>query len=194
MIPAVKTEIKTGHERFLFDGRELPIDILSFWKWNCSELLGNALRGKLAEFIIASALGLLDKPREEWDFYDLETKRGLKIEVKSSSYLQSWEQEKLSKISFGIKPTGESQTLGAPKSRKSDIYIFCVLSHREPETVNPIDLSQWNFYVLETSVLNEKLPTQQTITLSSLLELKPKQIRYNEIRKTIELLEEKLFK
>lgn len=83
----------------------LPINVLSFWQWSTSELLGNALRGVLAEFIVASAIEVLDKPREEWDAYDLVTNSGKKIEIKSSSYLQSWGQSKLSKIIFGIQPT-----------------------------------------------------------------------------------------
>ena len=69
--------------------------------------MGNALRGVLAEFIVASTIDILDKPREEWDAYDLKTKNGLKIEIKSSSYLQSWEQLKLSTISFGIQETSD---------------------------------------------------------------------------------------
>ena len=56
----------------------------------------------MAEFIVASAIEVLEKPREEWDAYDLIAKSGLKIEIKSSSYLQSWEQSELSKIIFGI--------------------------------------------------------------------------------------------
>ena len=56
----------------------------------------------LAEFIVASAIDVLKNPREEWDAYDLITKEGLKIEIKSSSYLQSWDQTELSKIIFGV--------------------------------------------------------------------------------------------
>jgi hypothetical protein len=131
MLPAIQTTIKTGQEQFTYNNEKLPLNVLSFWKWSSSELLGNALRGVLAEFIIASTIDTVESPREEWDTYDLKTKNGLKIEVKSSSYLQSWRQKNFSKIIFGIQQTGETQSANPERSRKSDIYIFCVLSHKE---------------------------------------------------------------
>ena len=157
--------------------------------------MGNALRGVLAEFIVASTIDILDKPREEWDAYDLKTKNGLKIEIKSSSYLQSWEQIKLSKIIFGIQPTSDwDYTINKrskEKMRQSDIYIFCVLSHKDKNSVDPLDLSQWDFYILETKVLNEKVKTQKTITLSSLLKINPIKIKYDNLKQEIEHIEEK---
>lgn len=188
MFPAVQTTKKSGQEAFRFNSKELPINILSFWQWSSSELLENALRGKLAEFIVASSINILDKAREEWDSYDLITKDGLKIEIKSSSYLQSWNQDKLSRIEFGIKPTSkleENNKRSTEVKRQADIYIFCVLSHKDMETVDPLNLSQWDFYVLETKVLNEKIPTQQKITLSSLLKLDPLHVKYDKLKDTI---------
>ena len=60
ILGAVKTTKKTGREFFIFEGNELPINVLSFWQWSTSQLLGNALRGVLAEFIVASAIGVLE--------------------------------------------------------------------------------------------------------------------------------------
>ena len=195
ILPAIKIVQKTGKETFYLDGKKLPLDVLSFWKWSSSELLGNALRGVLAEFIVASTIDILDKPREEWDAYDLKTKTGLKIEIKSSSYLQSWEQIELSKIIFGIQPTSDwdysINKRSKEKMRQSDIYIFCVLSHKDKNSVDPLDLSQWDFYILETKVLNEKVKTQKTITLSSLLKLNPTKIKYDNLKQEIEHIEEK---
>jgi len=184
-LSAIHTTKKSGEEKFYFNDKKLPIDVLSFWQWSSSELLGNALRGVLAEFIVASTIDVLDNPREEWDAYDLQTKNGLKIEIKSSAYLQSWEQKKLSNISFGIQPTGDSQSNSTIKTRKSDIYIFCVLAHTDKESVNPLDLSQWDFYLLDTNILNMKVPTQKTISLSSLLSLKPTHVKYDKLKEEI---------
>lgn len=156
--------------------------------------MGNTYRGILAEFIVASALNLTDKLREEWDEYDLCTKKGLKIEVKSSAYLQSWEQEKLSTISFNIPPTGISQSQSSERNRKADVYIFCVLANKDPETINPLDLSQWDFYILKTKTLNKKIGAQRTITLSSLKRLKLIQSKYDEIAKQVKKLEKKKLK
>ena len=65
------------------------------------------------------------------------------------------------------------------------MYVFCVLAHKDKSTVNPLDLSQWDFYVLDTKVLNDKVPKQKTITLSSLLKLNPSQIKYDELANEI---------
>jgi len=195
MLPAIKTQLKTGQEPFTFNDTELPINVLSFWQWSSSELLGNALRGILAEFIVASTIDTLDNPREEWDAYDLITKNGLKIEIKSSSYLQSWKQTVLSKIIFGIQPTSswddQTDKRTKEKIRQSDVYIFCVLSHKDKDTVNPLNLNQWDFYLLETNILNEKATTQKTITLSSLLKLNPIKTDYNGLKENIQKLERK---
>jgi len=142
----------------------------------------------LAEFIVASAIDVLEKPREEWDAYDLVTKNGLKIEIKSSSYLQSWEQSALSKIIFGIQPTtvwNNDNKRSSEAKRQADIYVFCVLSHKDKTTVNPLDLSQWDFYTLPTATLNEKRPNQKTITLSSLLQLNPEISKYDKLKNVI---------
>ncbi len=196
---AVTTIMKTGEESFVFNNKELPINVLSFWQWSTSELLGNALRGILAEFIVASTIDALDSPREEWDAYDLITKDGLKIEVKSSAYLQSWKQKELSKISFGIQPTvvwdednqwTDNNTRSSYAKRQADIYVFCLLAHKDKSTVNPLDLSQWEFYVLDTKILNNKVPLQKTIGLSSLLRLKPVKVDYVKLSEELDKCKE----
>jgi len=165
---------------------------LEFWQWSTSDLLSNATRGKLAEFLVASDLGINEGVRNEWDAYDLTTKDGIKVEIKTSAYLQSWHQDHYSKISFDIKPTiswnyQTNKFEGEPK-RQSDFYVFCLLHHKDKATVNPMDLDQWTFYVLPTSVLDEQLPTQKSITLNSLLRLQPEECRLGEIASTITCL------
>ena len=97
--------MKTGREPFNSNGKELDRTLLDFWRWSSSDILNNALRGVLAEYIVALDLDCEKGIRKEWDAYDLLTPGGVKVEVKSASYLQSWEQEKHSVISFGIRPT-----------------------------------------------------------------------------------------
>ena len=188
ILEAIQSSKKTGQESFIFEGKKTNHNVLSFWQWSNSDLLGNSLRGILAEYIVASAIGVLQKPREEWEAYDLVSLEGLKIEIKSSSYLQSWEQNKFSKILFGIKPTVTWQNDGTKRSglkRQADLYVFCVLSHKDKDTVNPLDLSQWDFYLLKTAILNEFSLTQKTITLPSLLKLKPLIVKYAGLKQAI---------
>jgi hypothetical protein len=107
---------------------------LSFWQWSCSDLVGNALRGVLTEYIVATAVCGADKVRIEWDAYDIETPEGIKVEVKSGAYIQSWSQKKLSAIQFGIQQTqgwnAKTNNYSIQKARQADVYVFCVLAHK----------------------------------------------------------------
>jgi hypothetical protein len=66
----------------------LDFDLLSFWQWSASDLLSNATRGTVAEYLVARALDADPEGiRDEWAAYDLKTKDGVKVEVKSAAYL-----------------------------------------------------------------------------------------------------------
>jgi len=71
-----------------------------FIEWAFSDLLTNALRGVLAEYIVGKSIGALDKKRVEWDAYDLEMNDGIKIEVKSSAYIQTWNRAEKNTVIF----------------------------------------------------------------------------------------------
>jgi len=185
---AVKTVVKSGNEPFHFNGKKVTQNLLSFWQWASSEILSNTLRGVLAEYIVSIDIQCPDEVREEWDAFDLISNDNVKIEVKSSSYIQSWQQSKLSNISFGIQPTviwNENNTRSTVAKRQSDVYVFCLLAHKEQKTIDPLNLEQWEFYVLSTNILNEKVGNQKTITLSSLLKLKPQKCNFGEINEAI---------
>jgi hypothetical protein len=174
--------LKTGNEPLSDTGETL----LDFWKWNGSDLVSNATRGRLAEFIVASALGIdLTIPRDEWSAWDLTSSEGIKIEVKSAAYLQSWSQSSLSKISFSIRPArawdGSSGEFAATPSRQSDIYVFCLLKHQEKETLDPLNLDQWEFYVVSTAAINGYQRSNSSITLNSLRSLS-KTVQYGDLR------------
>ncbi len=78
--------------------------VLDLWRWSASDLLSNATRGVLAEFIVGRALRAESKIRSEWDPYDLTTPDGITVEVKSSACIQGWHQDEPSRVSFGIAP------------------------------------------------------------------------------------------
>ena len=192
--PKLDVKLKTGNEVFEFNGQPLQLSLIDFWRWSASDLVSNAARGILAEYIVASALGLADggKIRSEWDAYDLLTSDGIKIEVKSAAYLQSWYHKKLSAISFGIRPTtgwnDETNERSNELKRQSDVYVFCVLHHQDKVTLDPLNLDQWTFYILPSAILNEKCPTQKSIRLESLLKLNPLIVNYGEIAEGISKL------
>ncbi len=81
---------KEGNESFHDGGQRLDFDLLSFWRWIASDLVSNATRGILAEYLVARAIGSgINDIRPEWDPYDLTTQSGIKIEVKSAAYIQT---------------------------------------------------------------------------------------------------------
>ena len=149
----------------------------------------NTERGILAEFIIASAIGVAGGTRSTWEKYDLSFK-GRGVEVKSAAYVQAWHQKKPSSITFKIKltkgwnaATGQYDTV---KKRQADVYVFCLLAHMDKATLNPLDLGQWEFYIVPTSRLNEALPSQQSVSLSRLKHLNITPCGYAEIRSRVE--------
>ncbi len=188
-LPAIKVSRKNGSESLHNNEKTTPFNLLSFWQWSSSDLVGNTLRGMLAEYIIASAVGSTKGTRTEWDAFDIETPDKIKIEVKSSAYIQSWSQAKLSSISFGIQPTkgwdAKTNTYSSHRIRQSDIYVFCVLAHKDKNTIDPLNLNQWMFYILPTKTLNKVVGNQKSITLSSLKKLNPIKVNYGSINSTI---------
>jgi hypothetical protein len=149
---------------------QLDRTVVDFWQWAYSDLVSNTDRGILAEYIVAIALGIDDTVRAPWGPYDLLTPAGTKIEVKSGSYIQSWNQSEHSKIQFSIKKTLEwrpaTNSFGGEKKRQSDIYVFCHLSHQTKEDINPLDLKQWDFYVIPTNTLDIEMKDAVSISLT----------------------------
>jgi hypothetical protein len=100
----VKTTVKSGNEPLNYNGQPLKFTLLDFWRWSASDILSNTTRGILAEFIVATAVNIdAANVRDEWGAFDLVTPSGIKLEIKSAAYLQSWFQKTLSNISFSTK-------------------------------------------------------------------------------------------
>jgi hypothetical protein len=110
------------------------------------------------------------------------TPDGIKVEVKTSAYLQSWTQKKLSAISFDIGPKQRGDvaqnTVAGPPTRFAEVYVFALLAQTDKATLEPLDVNQWQFFVLPTAVLNERCPKQKQISLGSLLKLGPTRVSY----------------
>ena len=185
-LPALKVSSLSGKEHFSFIGAPIKSTVKDFWSWSASDLVSNATRGRLAEFIVAMALDVdLNGVRDEWQAFDLVTRTGVKIEVKSAAYVQSWSQEDYSAISFATPKTKswdrEHNIQAQETMRQADIYVFSLLAHKDKATINPLDLSQWEFYVLATKQLNERTRSQHSITLKSLQALAGAAVRYSEL-------------
>ncbi|MFO7168621.1 MAG: hypothetical protein DIU80_011420 [Chloroflexota bacterium] len=172
---------RTGDEPLHADGAPLPYRLHGFWQWAFSDLL--------AEYLVACDLGLAHSVRQEWDAVDLRTPDGVKVEVKSAAYVQSWQQARPSAISFDIRPTlgweAATNTYGTLLQRQADVHVFALFSHRDRRTADPLNVAQWEFCVLPAAELNARMPHQKRLSFSTLLKLQPKQVRFGEIRAAI---------
>ena len=173
----IKVTRKCGEEKLKSGGQDIGCSLLDFWQWSVSDLVSNATRGRLAEFIVAKALGILVNTtvRDEWAAYDLVGPGGAKVEVKSAAFLQSWHQDHPSSIRFVVPKTRawdpSTNVLSAESKRQADVYVFAVLKEREDkDKLDPLDVDQWDFYVLPTATLDARTGSQHSITLKSLRE------------------------
>jgi hypothetical protein len=194
--PPVIVTRKSGDEPLHENAQPLGPTLLDFWRWSASDLVSNATRGILAEYLVAAALGLAGGVRAEWDPFDLRTQEGVKIEVKSAGYMQSWFHKKLSTITFGIRPTrmwdADTNRVAEEMKRQADLYIFCVLNHQNKSTVDPLNVSQWDFYLVLAAVLDERFPSQKSISLGTLLTLNPCIAKYGGIATCVAELSSRL--
>ena len=151
-------------------------DILDYWSWAYSDIVGNTNRGALAEFIVGRAIGSEAAVRNDWAAYDLETPSGIKVEVKSSAYLQSWHQTAVSAPSFSIRKakewSPETNEFGEERLRHSDVYVFCLLAYKgDKRMLDPLDLSQWEFYVVKTSEIDRIFGGRSSISINRVKDL-----------------------
>lgn len=177
-----------GSEQLIFKDKELGSSVLDFWSWAYSDLIRNVNRGAFAEFIVLEAMnnqsGITPRTnfRVSMDAYDLLSPDGIRVEVKSSAYIQAWESEHPARISFRIAPAKSLDSSGnysadSQYCRHSDVYVFCVWTAMSRQQ-NILDLSLWDFYVIATKTLDQKVPNQKTITFQSLLSLQPRKVDY----------------
>ncbi|MCH8986709.1 hypothetical protein IIA94_00875 [Patescibacteria group bacterium] len=187
----------TGDEQFKHIGNK-QFSVLDFWQYGFSNLNSNVLRGALAEFIVENALNNKDQiiVRNPWGDYDVEAKDGKKIEVKCSSYIQDWDQEKLSRIVWSGLKAKEIYWSEAIKSYadikqkdyKADIYILALLKHQDPATLNILDLNQWTFYILAREQLKDISRNSSSISLARLQKFKLEPVHFAQMKETISAL------
>lgn len=166
-----------GDETICDENGKSVATIHEYWSWAYSNLTDNTQRGTFAEFLVSFALGAEAPFRKDWQPYDVLTPEGIRVEVKASAYLQAWKQTNLSKIIFGIPQTRkydfDADAFGydAEMLRQSDVYVFCVETCQDPDELNERDLSQWDFYVISSALINKCLGSQKTVSLSKLLKI-----------------------
>lgn len=135
-------------------------------------LVTNVLRGLIVEAMIANAL----EPKWTWcaaDYssWDFERPDGVRLEVKQSSYRQTWAPPAHGKVSPGFdirERTGrwEGAVFINEAGRAANLYVFAYHDIRD-DTADHRDPTQWVFFVLPTSLL----PSTKRISLSAVRNL-----------------------
>jgi hypothetical protein len=166
------------------------LTLADFWSWAYSDLLTNVNRSRFAEFLVASALGLLDAPRIEWDAVDLRY-HGKAIEVKSAAYLQSWPHAVPSIIRFDIARKlawdAATNTYAQERGRPADGYVFCLFAEQDRARADVLNLDAWEFYVLPTERIDREFGEQKSAGLSRIRALCPP-VAYAELAEQIALV------
>jgi hypothetical protein len=192
--PVVKL---SGTEQFKNVGSK-HFSVLEFWQYGFSSLNSNVLRGALAEFIVENALkgNTETEIRSPWGDYDVLYK-GKKIEVKSCSYIQDWDQTKLSTIKWsGLKAkelyyseaVKKFSDMNTGTDYKSDVYILALLKNQDPANLDILDMDQWSFYVITKEKLKEISKNRSAISLTRLEKNNIEAISFSELKNTIESL------
>jgi hypothetical protein len=163
--------------------------ITEFWQWAHSDLMQNIERGVLAEYIVATLLGVDSNPRVPWLAYDLKMPNEKTIEVKAMSRLQAWYQKNLSNPLVIIKPTRkwdpETNIMENEPRLHSDFYVICYFTAVSHELADPLDLAQWKFFVLPKDRITSILQKRRSISMKFLEELGIEPVAANQLRDQI---------
>src|SRR3989344_5901932 len=188
----------TGNEQFKNVG-DKKFSVLEFWRYGFSNLNSNVLRGALAEFIVENALRNNEQinVRNPWGDSDVIAPNGKKIEVKCCSYIQDWDQNDYSRISWsGLKAKQlywSSEDRDAviknmkerPVDFKSDIYVLSLFKHQDHATLDILDMSQWCFWVLTKEKIKEITKNGKSVSLIKLQKLGIEPIGFSDLSKAI---------
>ncbi len=159
------------------------VTVLDFWSWAFSNLQMNDVRGVFAEWMVAKLLDIPLSMRDSWGECDLVARGGVRIEVKTSAYLQAWAQKQPSRIVFaglkGRRLNTRTNQYARTATYNADIYVFCVQIEKDPDRWDALDLDQWRFYLM-TRLDIEQLD-QKSLSLGALAKMCP-EMRANEFR------------
>lgn len=157
-----------------FDGVDASVG--DFWRFAMSDLRTNNVRGYLAEFLVARAVGS-SSTRVEWDAWDVTAPDGTRIEVKSSGYLQAWGQERLSRPTFRVAPAyGWDESIQAwslDQRFHADAYVFCLHNATTHDDYDALAVSQWQFYVAGRAAIEDRSGASMGLTTLARVALGP---------------------
>ena len=182
-------DLLSGSEQFMQGGKFIDLTIRDYWSFQFSNIWD--AQEEIAEFIVAKALGLkAPHNKNGWTLWDINY-RGKRIEIKETGYFHSWRTDgKVSKQrSFGItKAFTKYKDNATTHERQNDVYVFCLNTGETKEESNPLNLDNWEFYVVPTSTINRLCGDNKHISLGRLRTItgKPNGVPYTELKAAID--------
>lgn len=68
------------------------------------------------------------------------------------------------------------------------MYVFCLNTGDTKEASNPLNLNNWEFYIVPTAIINEKCGNNKTISLGRIKSLGFAAKKYDEIKTTVDAI------
>ena len=70
--------------------------------------------------------------------------------------------------------------------RQNDIYVFCLNIGETKESSYPLNLDNWEFYIVPTSFINERCKDNKTISLGRIKSFGFEAKKYDQIKSEID--------
>lgn len=176
------------NEKFTFNNKELDFEMIDLWRAKYSNIYN--MQETIAEFIVERALGVEKSFNTDyWTLYDIPY-RNKRIEIKETSYYHPWnEGGKVSQQrTFGITKANSNYENADEENkyeRQNDIYVFCLNTGETRESSNPINLNNWEFYIVPTSIINEECGNNKSISLNRVKSFATA-VTYDKIKESID--------
>ena len=178
------------NKKFIYNNKELDFSVLDFWEYKYSSIYN--LQEVIAEFLIEKALKIEKSYNVDyWTLFDI-LYRNKRIEIKQTAYYHPWnDNSKISHVrTFDIRKTNsnyEDNTNENKFERQNDIYIFCVNIGMDKESAYPLNINNWDFYIVLTKTINEICKDNKTISLNRVKKIANK-VDYGNIKQYIDKL------
>lgn len=92
----------------------------------------------------------------------------------------------MSKINFVIPQTrawdAKTNQMDSEAKRQALFYVLCLLSEQDRDSVDPLDIDQWKFWVVPARFLNERKRSQHSISYNSLIKEVGQPVCFGEIQ------------
>jgi hypothetical protein len=118
----------------------------------------------------------------------VKTPSGIRVEVKSSAYLQSWNQRRVSNLKFsgltGRSWSADTNLTSEEREFRADVYVFAIHTCREPNQYDALNIRHWEFRVVGATVLRKR--GYRSITMRLLDGIAPTRFTLDELAETVE--------